>query len=314
MMVLLEIIAPVFGIIALGYALGRAGALSDTSVRGIADFAFIIALPALMFKTISVAQFTSVAPLGILLSFFGAVACVWLLSTLATRTLLNAPATDAPALAMTSAFGNTIMLGFPIALAAFGPDAAAPIAVILALHTPLLFASATLHSGLVETDKSASNAAAITTLARDLLNQPIILAILAAALWRMTSLGLPSPVLTILDMLAKSGIPTALIALGLSLRNLSLHGQIPAVSMTLALKLIAMPLIAALLAGPVLALPPLSAKVVILFAALPAGANAYLYATRSGNGPSEAVASTAVAVGTVLSALTLSLVIAMLTQ
>jgi malonate transporter and related proteins len=314
MLALLEIIAPVFGIIALGYALGRAGALSDTAARGIADFAFIIALPALMFKTISVAQFTSVAPLGILLSFFGAVACVWLLSTLATRTLLNAPAPDAPAFAMTSAFGNTIMLGFPIALAAFGPDAAGPIAIILALHTPILFTSAILHSGFVETDPSTSKTAAVTALARDLLSQPIVLAILAASLWRMTNIGLPAPMLTMLDMLAKSGIPTALIALGLSLRSLRLHGHLPAVSVALVLKLIAMPLIAALLAGPVFALPTLSANVVILFAALPAGANAYLYAARSSTGSSEAIASTAVAVGTAFSALTLAFVLTTLAR
>ena len=44
-----------------------------------------------------------------------------------------------------------------------------------------------------------------------------------------------------------------------------------------ALKLLAMPAIAAILAFYVLALPPISAAVVVLFAAMPTGANAYIF-------------------------------------
>jgi predicted permease len=66
------------------------------------------------------------------------------------------------------------------------------------------------------------------------------------------------------------------------------------------LKLVAMPAIAWALAFWVFRLPPVAAGVVVLFAAMPTGANAYIFATRY----QRVVNSTsgAVALGTLLSA------------
>jgi predicted permease len=78
-----------------------------------------------------------------------------------------------------------------------------------------------------------------------------------------------------------------------------------------ALKLVAMPAIAAGLAYYVLALPPISAAVVVLFAAMPTGANAYIFSAQYGR-LTEAV-SGAVALGTTLAAVTLPIVVALVT-
>jgi predicted permease len=78
-----------------------------------------------------------------------------------------------------------------------------------------------------------------------------------------------------------------------------------------ALKLLAMPAIAAILAFYFLALPPISAAVVVLFAAMPTGANAYIFSAQYGR-LTEAV-SGAVALGTTLAAVTLPIVVALVT-
>lgn len=308
MIEILTIMAPVFGIIALGYVSGRTGYLTDQTGRGIADFAFNIAIPALLFRTILLAKFDGVAPLGILASFFGAACLVWALSAVATRFMLRRPAADGPSIAMTSVFGNTVMLGLPIGVAAFGQDALAPISVILAVHAPLFLTSATLHSALVAERGGGSVGAALWGITGQLIRQPLILAILTAAVWRTTGIALPKPMLVMAEMLALAGVPAALVALGLSLRTFTIGGDRPTLALVLALKLLALPLVAGVLAVGVFQLPPLSAKVVILLAALPAGANSYLYCVKTGRAVNAA--SGAVALGTALSALTIAAILA----
>ena len=78
----------------------------------------------------------------------------------------------------------------------------------------------------------------------------------------------------------------------------------------LLLKLAVMPAIAWVLAYWVFRLPPVAAAVVVLFAAMPAGANAYLFATRYQRVLNSA--SGAVALGTLLSAATATLLISVL--
>jgi len=304
MLPILIIVAPVFAIIAIGCISGRTGYLSHEAARGIGDFAFNISIPALLFKTILLARFEGVAPLGILASFFGSAAVVWALSALATRFVLKRPADDGPSIAMSAVFGNTIMLGLPIGLATWGTEALAPLSVILAVHAPVFLLSATLHAAVVDKQDDPTLLVRLAGIAQTLSRQPIIVAIFCAAMWRMTGVDLPKPMLSMLDMLAGAGVPAALVALGLSLRNFEVRGDAATLSVMVGLKLVMLPVFAAMLAFWVFKLPPVSAKMVVLTAALPAGANSYLYALRAGKAVNSA--SGAVAIGTAISAFTIA--------
>lgn len=270
----------------------------------------MISIPALLFRTILPARFEGVAPAGILASFFGAAAVVWAGSALATSTLLKRPATDAPSIAICAVFGNTIMLVLPIGVAALGPESLAPFSVILAVHAPLFLATAALHTALVSGPAGEPITRSLTAIARQIATQPFIVAIAAAALWRGSGFGIPAPALTAIDMLGKAGVPAALVALGLSLNTFELKGNAATLALVLALKLAIKPVIAGVLAVYVFALPRLSAEVVVLMAALPAGANAYLFSVKSGRVINSA--SGAVALGTALSALSLPALIAVI--
>lgn len=304
MMPILMIVAPVFAIIAIGYVCGRTGYLAESSVRGIGDFAFNISIPALLFRTILLAKFDGVAPLGILASFFGSGAAVWLLSALATRFVLRRPAQDGPSIAMSSVFGNTIMLGLPIGVATWGTEALAPLSVILAVHAPIFLLAATLHSAVTDKNEDPSLWVRLVGIGTTLTRQPIIVAICFATVWRMTGIEVPKPVLSMLDMLAGAGVPAALVALGLSLRDFEARGDVATLSVIIGLKLFVLPTFAFILAFWVFKLPPVSAKMVVLTAALPAGANAYLFAMRSGRVVNST--SGAVAIGTAISSFTIA--------
>ena len=99
-------------------------------------------------------------------------------------------------------------------------------------------------------------------------------------------------------------------AIGLGLSAFKIKGQICTASIICALKLIALPILTWLIAAHLLTLPPLDVAVITLLSAMPTGANAYIFASRQGR--ADAAVSAAVALSTIMSAVTLTLVLAFL--
>lgn len=307
MSIVLDIIAPVFGMIALGWVAGRLGILGPRSGEGISDFAFTLGLPALLCRTVANAHWEGLSPLSVWASFYIAAGLTWGLATLATFALLRRPAIDAPSIAMASVFGNTAMLGIPVAMATFGHDAAATLALVLSIHAPLLLMAGLLHHQVMGERAAGAGGSAVLQLGRDLMRNPLIIGIAAGALWRVTGLALPNALDKLLQLLAEAGVPASLVALGLTLVGFEIKGQTGTLAVLIGLKLVVMPALAWALAAKVFALPPVALGVVLILAAMPAGANAYLFAVRRGHAANSA--SGAVALGTVLAAVTVSVVL-----
>ena len=125
--------------------------------------------------------------------------------------------------------------------------------------------------------------------------------------WNHPEWGLVEPAAKVLDLLALSGVPCALVALGATLIRFRIQGQLPTLTALVGLKLFVMPAVAWILAFWVFRLPPLQGAAVVLLCAMPAGANSYLFAMRYErvvNSASGAVAlGTALALGTSVAAL-----------
>ena len=138
----------------------------------------------------------------------------------------------------------------------------------------------------------------------------IVLALAAAAVWRLTGLGLHPVADRMLSMLSDASIPAALFALGLSLATYSLRGQWSGMAVLIVMKMVLMPILVFLALYYLISVPPLWAKIAILLAAMPTGANAFLFAHR--NEELVPAVSGAVAVGTVLAAITVSLLLYLL--
>jgi len=305
---ILSIVAPVFGLILLGYVFGRLAWLSPVAEQGVSEFAFRLAIPALLMKTVVTAELGNLSIAGVWLSFYGAIATTYVVSVIGTHLILRRPPQDAASIAMSSIFGNAVMLGIPISLTTFGPAAAAPLALVLSVHAPSLWLATTLHARIADRGANAGAGDILATLIRDLGQNPIIIGILIGGLWRFSGVPVPDVVLKMLGLLAQAGVPAALVALGLSLVRFEIKGQVPTLSMIVALKLLLMPFVAFTLGRYVFGLDPLPLGVVAILAAVPTGANAYIFATKNGRAINSA--SGAVALGTVLSALTVSLLLA----
>jgi malonate transporter and related proteins len=142
MSAVLATILPVFGLIAIGFAAGRSGYVSAAAAKGLPEFMFKVAMPALLFRTLGTATLPDVAPAGICLAYFGASATTWLLSTILVRFLLRRPATDAPSISFAASFSNAVMMGIPLCLSYFGERSAPVLALIVALDVALLWSAA----------------------------------------------------------------------------------------------------------------------------------------------------------------------------
>ncbi len=315
MFAIINIVVPVFGVLGLGFAAARANYLSDGSGRAIAEFAFKVAMPALLFKAMLAIGPLPGSPWKLAASYVATIVIVWTIATVATRLLLGRPAIDAPSIAMGATFGNTVMLGIPLAMTAFGSEAAAPIVLLVSIDTPLLWIIATLHIEFVRRNKGASTNASLNALRQvllDLIRNPIVVPLILGTLWRFTGLGITPMLDRLLDVLAGAAVPAALFSLGLSLSAYDIKGQTATLSLIVILKLVVYPIIALALATAVFDLPPLWTSILLLFAAMPVGANAFLFATRYERAVNSVSAS--IAVSTAIAVVTIAIILYVLSQ
>lgn len=307
-MATLLIVAPVFALIAAGYASVLFRFVSESAHKGISEFAFSIAIPALLFRTIVVSEFPDVSPYRMWGAYYGALAITWI-AAMAVSALLRRQrggSEDGVVCAIGSVYGNIVMLGIPLVLSALGNEAAGPMALILSVNTPLLWLCGTLQMEFVSRRQAGSPLAIVWPVIADLARNPLMLAIGFGVIWRFTGLGLTPVVDRTIELLAQAGAPTALIALGINLFRFEVKGEKPSILVMCALKLAAMP-VAAFVLARLLDLPPIAAGVIVLFAAMPTGANAYIFAVQYQRLVNPV--SGAVALGTLLAAVTLPVVV-----
>ena len=150
MSILLEAVLPVFGLVVVGYAAVRLRWLADDAVRGLSLFVFNFALPAMLFRTLARTQLPERMEWAFLLSFYGAALMVFGLGMVVARRGFGRPLVGQGLAGLAASYGNTVLLGIPIVLAAFGGDAAVPLFLIVATQNLVLFppATALIEAGL----------------------------------------------------------------------------------------------------------------------------------------------------------------------
>ena len=298
------IVAPVAGLVLLGWAVAKTGYLPGEAVSVLPAFAFRVTMPALIFRAFVSVDSLPSAPETMIFVYFGAVAIIWVLASAVTVVVLRRPAPDAAPISMATSFSNTVMLGLPLSYAAFGPEAAIPAAIIIAIDTPLMWLAAVLHVELALHGRSGLKFATVKPVLLRLFTNPIIIATLAGVAARLAGLQLGELPARFVNLLADAAVPTALFALGMSLSTFRLAGQVPTLIAMTVLKLAIMPAVVLGLAMYVWPLSPVWFAVAMLFAALPVGANPYLFAAQYGRAGGTVSAS--IAVTTVLSLATVS--------
>eukprot|EP01037_Dinobryon_pediforme_P007403 gene7403-7467_t len=292
---LVQIVLPVFGLIVIGYGAGLLGLFSQRTGAGLSEYVFTLGIPLLIFKTLINATLPESQPWGYWLSYFGGVALVWLLAMLVTAKFFGLTYRESVIAGFSSGQSNTVLVGIPLLLKAYGEPGAVPLFLLIAVHLPVTMTAATL---LFE---GASFRTALALLPKLLLH-PILFGLVLGVLFRLSGANLPVFAHTIIDSIAASALPCALIAMGLSLRHHGMNGSLGLSCAIGVLKLMVHPALVYVLAFKIFTLPPVWAGVAVLFAASPTGVNCYLFAAKYQTG--EKIASSAIALTTALSLFT----------
>lgn len=302
---LTETVLFVFSLVALGYLAGFTGYLKPASGEGISEFAINVAMPLLLFQTMVKSDFHGVAPWSLWGAYFAAVAITWAVGHLVTTRVFGRDSRTGIVGGVSSGYSNIVLLGAPFILGIFGPSGFEVLSLLVSVHLPVtMMASIVLFEMF---GRSAGEPAhplrVVTSFLRRLFLNPLIIGILAGLAFRLSGAPLPELVSRVVDALADTAGPVALFAMGLSLRRFGISGNIrPALALS-ALKLFLMP---GLVLGLVwvLGLPPLTAKVAVVAAALPSGINSYLIAVQFNTG--QALASNQITIATASAVVTTS--------
>lgn len=130
----------------------------------------------------------------------------------------------------------------------------------------------------------------------NLVRNPLMIALALGALWHLTGMHLGGLPRVMVDRIADVASTLALFAMGMSLRNYGIRGNVAAGLVLAVLKLFLMPALVFVATHYVVPLPSVWAKVAVVAAASPTGVNAYIVAARFRTG--EALASNAITIST----------------
>ena len=304
----LNIIVPVFGLIVCGYLVAKTPILSRGGVIGINNFVFYVAIPALLFRSVArgLAQ-TDLDP-QIIVAYFGGGFLLFAFAMGAARVVFGRPLVEQAVFAMAAVFGNTVMLGLPLILMAFGGDGIIAITMIIAFHSSIFIALTTIIIEFGRSNEGGSSQILFATV-RALGRNPVIISLTTGLIWGLLDLPIPNMINNFVNLLAGAAAPCALFALGAAMTDYKIAGNLRESLAIVALKLVAMPLLVWLSAEFVFGLSPLYVAVATIAAAMPVGANVYILAQKYETYVARSASSVLISTG--LSVLTVSILVAL---
>ena len=113
-------LALVFALVAIGYVLAWRGILREGAGEALGDFVVSVAIPALLFRTLSQADFGNVKPLALWTTYFTSIMITWVVATLVIRRGFGRDARSGVVAGLSGSFSNLLLLGLPVIFALFG--------------------------------------------------------------------------------------------------------------------------------------------------------------------------------------------------
>lgn len=306
MTMLLSVIAPVFAVIALGRVSIVRRWIEPGALPALNDIVFYAAMPALIFSSLVRAERLEMADATV--AFLAATFMIYGVGMVLARLLLGARFAVAAVVGLNACFGNAVMMGIPVVVAAFGPDALVPLLGIIVTHSAVLLPTATI---LIEFGNARGSAGSVLRATfQGLIRNPVILTMVLAFAWRASGVPLPGALDNFCRLIGGAGPPLALFCLGASLPPASAGAKvIREVALAVPLRLIATPALM-LGIGAWFGLSGLAYQVAVLIAGMPTGANAFILARRTETAQEASAATVVVATG--LSVITLSVLLTLL--
>ncbi|VGO12296.1 hypothetical protein PDESU_00847 [Pontiella desulfatans] len=307
-MFIINSIAPIFLLIALGKVLQKTGFFPDAFFKGLNKFVFWFALPALLIGNISQATLELDTIYKIVL-LFSAGTLLSLLFAWCVAKVLKLPAPTTGSFIQGSFRGNGAFIGLPVIIytlsgldasaEALGTVVLAPVVVLF----NVLGVTVLLHYG--KGKHSAGDS--IATFFIQMVKNPLLMSCVVGIALNVLGIRLPLFLHRSLEALGKTALPLVLLSIGSGLAFERVKGVASPSLIASLIKVVVTPAIGFLLAG-LFDLSTTERMIAIFYLACPAAGMSYVMADVMGN--DATLASRIIALSTLLSAITLPIIIA----
>ncbi len=265
-------IAPFAAIGFIGWGFARFEVFSRQDAQSINRFVFYIALPALMFQLIALAPrdaFNLTLAGGYLLSelviYFTGFAIAYF--------GFRRDRLEAILIGMVSAFVNHVFFVLPVAIAAHGSSAIAPVMSIVVIDSIFLYAGTILVLDILTTKRLSP-----FQVLRQTFRNPHIVGIVAGLVFNVSDLAMPIGVANFTAFVSAAASPAAIFTLGLILGLRNDHGDWPLPISIALLKSAVHPVLLLLIFVAGMVPGPKALNMAILVAAGPCGALPFVLA------------------------------------
>jgi len=209
------LVAPLFSLILMGYVSAKIVRIPLEGLAWLNFYIIYIALPPLFFKYLSITPLSEFANTTFLFCATAATFCVFCFSFAIGKLSGRANTRESTIQGLAGAYGNIGYLGPPLAIAAFGPEAGVPVALIFCLDNTMHFIIAPLMMS-IGSDRRENWIIVIARILKNIFTHPFILATIVGLLAAYYQYQPPGPVNNVLNTLADSAAPCALFALGVA--------------------------------------------------------------------------------------------------
>ena len=275
---IIDVVLPVFAIIASGWVCGRLGLLGGGASEALNGFVYFAALPALFFGSMAAAPLAETFNLPFIFDYLGAIVGIGLATWLIAGRIFPGTGDALGLQNMSALFANTGYMGIPLLLTAFGETGKLPAIIATVVNGAIVMA---FYIALVEFNQSDAEhrARVIGDAALGVVKSPLVLSAVLGIAWSGAALPVPVFLAKFCEILGASAPPAALFAMGLFMVGKSFRGNFKEIALVSAIKLLLHPLVAwaMLLALP---LPAQWAQSLVVLAALPTGSLVFVLSSR----------------------------------
>lgn len=309
----LESLFPVALLIGAGVLAGKLGWLREGAVKDLSNLVFLVLGPALMFRTMAQVRLEEVAfkPVA---AYFVAIFVIFL-----GILLVQGFSRRSTVMALAGTFSNTVMIGTALVSLMFGPAGLVVLLTLVSLHALVMLTCATLVLEMAVQREQARDLplvargrwlalAGARALGSTLLH-PVTLPILLGLALAQTGLAIPAVLDKPLALLSQAFAPVALVLVGVSLAYTRVGAHWRGALVLAGVKNLLHPTLVWVLCQW-FGIQGLAATVMVMAAALPIGANVFLFSQRYGVAQDLVTAS--MAASTFLALFSLSAVLLLL--
>lgn len=305
MLTVLEIVLPVFLVIALGYTIRRLGLVNGDFFLQVNRLVYYVCLPLLLVYKIAGADFSSSFNFRLVIAASAAVACCFGIAYLYGK-WRTFPAPVHGAFCQGSFRGNLAYIGLAIIFNAYGDSGLSRAGILLGFLVPVLNFFAILALVLPQQQQRIR----YREIGKQIITNPLIMASLAGILWSFFQLPMPVILDRTLNIATGMTLPLALLSIGGGFSLAKLQGDIWKATLATAIKLIVLPLVTALFML-LLNISGLDFAIGLLMAGAPTAVTTYIMACQMG--ADGELAGTIVMLATVCSLVSYTMILFCLT-